>query len=123
MRRLLWTISLGALALIGTGCGGNSSSPATPTPTPSGTQVSIVSGSSTLTTTAYNPNPVTIQRGGSVTWVNNDNIAHTSTSNSNVWNSATIAPGASFSMTFANAGTFPYHCTIHPGMVGTVTVQ
>jgi plastocyanin len=26
-------------------------------------------------------------------------------------------------MTFPSAGTFPYHCSIHPGMVGTVTVQ
>jgi plastocyanin len=121
MRRSLWIFSFCALALVGTGCGGNSSSPSNPTP--SGTPVSIVSGSSTLTTTAYNPNPVTIQRGGTVTWVNNDNTAHTSTSDTNVWNSATIAPGGSFSMTFANAGSFPYHCTIHPGMVGTVTVQ
>jgi plastocyanin len=121
MRRSLWIVTFVALALIGTGCGGSSSSPSNPTP--SGTPVSIVAGSSTLTTTAYNPNPVTIQRGGTVTWVNNDNTAHTSTSNTNLWNSPTIAPGASFSMTFANAGTFPYHCTIHPGMVGTVTVQ
>ena len=36
---------------------------------------------------------------------------------------APIAPGASFSKTFTSAGSFPYHCTIHPGMVGTVTVQ
>jgi plastocyanin len=26
-------------------------------------------------------------------------------------------------MTFPSAGSFPYHCSIHPGMVGTVTVQ
>jgi plastocyanin len=122
MRRSFWIVTVVALALIGTGCG-NSSSPSTPSPTPSGTPVSIVAGSSTLTTTAYNPNPVTIQRGGTVTWVNNDNTAHTSTSESNVWNSQTIAPGGSFSMTFSNPGTFPYHCTIHPGMIGAVTVQ
>jgi plastocyanin len=32
-------------------------------------------------------------------------------------------PGATFTRTFPSAGTFQYHCTIHPGMVGTVTVQ
>jgi plastocyanin len=55
--------------------------------------------------------------------MNNDSIAHTSTANGGAWNSGTMAPGASFSTTFSSAGTFQYHCTIHPGMVGTVTVQ
>jgi plastocyanin len=61
-----------------------------------------------------------------VTWRNSDNIAHTATSNSGdatTWDSGNIAAGGSFSFTFQNAGTFPYHCTIHPGMVGTLMVQ
>ena len=106
------------------GCG-SSSTPSAPTTTPTpgnGTPVSIVSGSSFLTSTAYSPNPVTVAVGGSVTWTNNDNTAHTSTANNGAWNS-TIAPGGQFTMTFPSAGTFPYHCSIHPGMVGTVTVQ
>jgi len=111
-----------AAALSAASCG-SSSTPSSPSPTPSATSVSIVSGSRTLTTNAYSPNPVTLTRGGTVTWVNNDSIAHTSTSDANVWNSGSIAPGANFSMTFPTAGTFPYHCTIHPGMVGTITVQ
>jgi plastocyanin len=32
-------------------------------------------------------------------------------------------PGGRFTFTFQNAGTFRYHCTIHPGMVGTVVVR
>jgi copper binding plastocyanin/azurin family protein len=39
------------------------------------------------------------------------------------WNSGSIAPGGTFPRTFSSAGTFQYHCTIHPGMVGTVNVQ
>jgi plastocyanin len=58
-----------------------------------------------------------------VTWTNNDNTTHTSVSDGNVWNSGAIAPQASFSRTFPTAGSFPYHCSIHPNMVGTVTVQ
>jgi len=111
--------SLAALLAFSAGC---SSSTTAPTPTP-GTPVSIVTGSSNLTTTAYNPNPVSVAVGGTVTWTNNDTTAHTSTGDNGSWNSGSIAPGASFSMTFATAGTFTYHCTIHPGMVGTVTVQ
>jgi plastocyanin len=113
------------LALVTAACGGNSS-PASPTPTPTGstTTVTIPTGAINLTTTAYAPNPVTVSRGTSVTWVNNDSIAHTATSNdSTTFNSGTIAPGGRFSMTLQTAGTFPYRCTFHPNMVGTVTVQ
>lgn len=37
-------------------------------------------------------------------------------------NSGTLAAGVGFQHTFASAGTFPYRCTIHPGMTGSVTV-
>ena len=110
------------------GCG-SSNSPAAPTTGNgggsggSGTAVSIVNGARTLTNTAYAPNPVNISAGGSVTWTNNDSTTHTSTADDNSWSSGSVAPGASFTRTFASAGKFTYHCTIHPGMVGTVVVQ
>jgi plastocyanin len=85
--------------------------------------VSIVVGASIKTSDAYSPNPITIARGGAITWTNNDTTAHTSTSDTGTWNSGSLAPGASFTFTFSNSGSFIYHCTIHPGMVGTVTVQ
>jgi plastocyanin len=58
-----------------------------------------------------------------VTWTNNDSTSHTSTANGGAWNSPVIPPGGHFSMTFSSAGTFQYHCSIHPGMMGTVTAQ
>jgi len=126
--------ALFAAALLGVwccGCGGSSSAPeatVSPTPTPApapsgGAAVTIVMGASTLTTTAYAPNPISIPAGGTVAWMNNDATTHTSTSNDAGWNSGPIAPGRSFSRTFSAAGDFPYHCSIHPGMVGTVRVQ
>jgi plastocyanin len=88
------------------------------------TTVNIPVGASVLTTTAFAPATVTIKVGDSVNWVNNDSIAHTSTATSGAaFNSGIINPGGSFRATFTTAGSFPYHCTIHPGMVGTVTVQ
>jgi len=122
MRALL---SSGVLvsALLIAGCSSSSNS-VTPTATSANVMpVSIVSGSRLLTTDAYSPNPVTVPRGSTVTWTNNDSIAHTSTSDSGAWSSGTMAPGATFSMTFPTAGSFPYRCTIHPNMVGTVNVQ
>ena len=85
--------------------------------------VSIVFNSSFLTTTAYAPNPVTVPAGATITWTNNDNVDHTSTSQNNIWASPTIGPGASYSRQFNTAGSFPYYCIFHPGMVGTVVVQ
>ncbi len=108
------------------GCGqGSSPSPTgpSPTPSPSSSTVSIVSGASSKGAGAYSPNPITIATGMTVTWMNNDSITHTSTSDTNAWDSGNIAAGGSFSHTFSSAGTFTYHCMIHPGMTGTVTVH
>jgi len=109
--------------LIGLAIGCGSSSPSSPTNGTTGTPVSIVNGSSTLTTTAYSPNPVSISVGGTVTWTNNDSTAHTATADNGSFSSGNIAPGGKFSQTFSTAGTFTYKCTIHPNMVGTVTVR
>ncbi|MGH9410633.1 MAG: plastocyanin/azurin family copper-binding protein [Vicinamibacterales bacterium] len=61
--------------------------------------------------------------GSTVTWTNTDSIPHTTTADGGQWNSGVIQPGAQFNFTFSSAGTFAYHCSIHPNMVGTITVQ
>ena len=120
--------ALAALVMLGSfGCGGSTSVPtASPTPlltlTPVAS-VSIVMGASALTTAAYSPSPVRLATGSVVMWLKNDNTAHTSTADGGAWNSGEIAPGRTFTRTFTTAGSFPYHCTIHPGMVGTIEVQ
>jgi plastocyanin len=98
-----------------------------------GTSVSIVSGSSSLTDTAYQPNPIQVSVGNTVTWTNNDSQPHTVTSGSNgqpdnKFNSSPnfsplLNPGQTFSFTFTQAGTYPYFCMLHPNMVGTVSVS
>jgi plastocyanin len=101
-----------------------SPSPSSSSPAPSSpASVLIVPGAATLTTTAFNGNPTVVPKGTTVTWTNNDLVVHTSTSDNGAWNSGNIAPGGTFSTTLDTAGTFVYHCAIHPGMVGTVTVQ
>jgi plastocyanin len=119
--RVIPAVLLFALAA---GCGGYSSSPTTPTTGGSGngTPVTIPAGAETKGSAAYVPNPVTITAGAAVTWKNTDNTTHTTTSDTGVFNGS-LAPGASYSYTFPTKGTFTYHCSIHPGMVGTVTVQ
>ena len=137
------SVRLGAIllaVLCFTACGGGSTpapapttptTPTTPTPAPAPTpaptgstaSVSIVNGASVLSTTAYAPNPVSVSVGTTVTWTNNDTTTHDSTALNGSFGTGAIAPGASASVKFQSAGTFQYFCTIHPGMVGTVTVQ
>jgi plastocyanin len=75
--------------------------------------------------TTFLPAVVTVVRGQSVVWTNGDVIGHTTTSDTKgIWDSQTVPPGQTFSFTFTTAGTYTYHCTIHPTlMIGTVVVQ
>jgi len=68
---------------------------------------------------AFHPASVTVAKGTTVKWRNNDAVAHTTTGSG--WN-GNLASGASFSLTFSTPGTYAYHCNIHPSMTGTITV-
>jgi plastocyanin len=120
LHRLFFVLVIGASVLVGA-CGSSSSSPMTPSgPT---TAVTIPQNASTMTVTAYNPNPVNVTVGTTIRWSNADSIVHTATADGGSFNSGNINGGGSFNFTFPTAGTFTYHCTIHPNMVGTVVVQ
>ena len=68
---------------------------------------------------------VTIAPGQSVQWVFQDANPHTATADDNSFTSPKegLVGGQTFSHTFAAAGTYPYHCFIHPAMHGTVVVR
>lgn len=70
----------------------------------------------------FAPTPATVTRGTVVVWRNTSFTRHTTTSNTGLW-SRVVPPGATFSRTFARAGTFRYRCTLHRGMTGTVVVR
>jgi hypothetical protein len=53
----------------------------------------------------------------------NDSPTHTVTSDTGVWDSGNLSPGKSFSFTFNQVGTFPYHCNIHSSMTAKIVVQ
>jgi plastocyanin len=71
---------------------------------------------------AFTPASVSTTLGGSVTWTFPEAIGHTTTSNQGFWDSGTKLGGATFTHTFTSAGTFAYHCSIHPMMTGRVNV-
>jgi plastocyanin len=89
--------------------------------------VLVTSGAASKTTTAYAPATFTVSlaSGGKVTWRNDDNITHTATDTAAAPNFSTgnLTPGDTASVVFTVAGTYGYHCSIHPGMVGTIIVN
>ncbi len=75
---------------------------------------------------SFQPATIRVKAGTTITWVNCESEtdeAHTSTSDSGVWSSGLLSPGATFSLTFDQTGSFPYHCEPHPFMTGTVAVE
>jgi len=95
------------------------------------TLVSIVKGASIPTMKEpYNPSPINIVKGTTVTWTNHDTTAHTVTEGNpsgysppNGFDSGILAPGSVFTHTFATGGTVQYYCTLHPTMLGEVIVK
>ena len=121
MNRAIIFLTTIFLAAIAAACGGSSSSsPTTPT-TSADVTINIVGDRGNQ---SYSPNPTTMRVGQTVSWRNNDTTVHNSTQDNGGFATGTINAGAtSAPQSMTAAGTFTYHCTIHPGMVGTITVQ
>jgi plastocyanin len=70
---------------------------------------------------AFRPRNLTISRGTRVRWVNAGNSDHSSTATGR-WDSGLLDRGETYRRVFRQSGTFPYFCTAHPAMRGTITV-
>ena len=72
----------------------------------------------------FDPTTATGASGDTFHWTNNDSITHTTTQNGplSLWNSGNITAGNAFSRAIDFAGSYPYHCSIHTSMTGTVRV-
>jgi plastocyanin len=71
---------------------------------------------------SYEPDPVTIEEGGKVIWINRDSAPHTATAEDGSFDTGTLEEGKLKSETFKQPGTYEYVCSIHPQMHGTVEV-
>lgn len=69
------------------------------------------------------PEKLTVRRGDHVVWVNDDPLPHTVTGRAGGFDSHSIAPNAAWRYVAGKPGTFPYRCTFHPTMTGTLTVE
>jgi plastocyanin len=97
----------------------------TPTPTPAPTPTPS-SGVVTINVVrengaqSFSPNPATLPAGQMVVWHNIDSVIHRVVLNDGSLDTGNLAPGASSQPMPINTGGGPYHCSIHPSMVGTI---
>ena len=86
--------------------------------------VIIQSGASVNASLGFEPSTITVMIGvnNTVTWKNEDSDWHDVHSDTGLFYSGMIQPGASWTYTFTTPGTYPYLCDPHPWMTGTVIV-
>lgn len=143
-RFTLLALLLAALALVAVGCGSDDEDTVA-----SGGETTVTETESEPTETAEAPEPapkpggeapkaetvdmldfefdavdVTIQTGGKINWINEGETAHNAVADDGSFDTGTVDPGkrASEAEAFKTAGSFPYVCTFHPGMEGTIEV-
>ncbi len=96
--------------------------PPTETPAPGSTQILMIIDDSNGSY-GFSPSTLTIKVGTTVIWKNMSSAPHTITSDDGqTFDSGTVSAGSTYRFTFTAAGTFPYHCNIHPYMRSTIVV-
>ncbi len=124
-RRILALLTL--LVLVVAACGGDDDDTAT---TAAGSDTGAGGGEevqASLAGFAFDPTTVSVAAGGTVTWTNTDNTAHTVTAGApgeptDEFETLSLDPEASGSLTFPDAGSFDFFCEIHSSMTVTVDV-
>jgi plastocyanin len=131
MRRSLLLL-LAAAALIAAGCGSDdsgSTSTAPATSAPASTSASGGGGAAAAVTVdmkniQFEPKDITVDKGQTIKWENLDTVDHDVVADSGAdFKSDQFGKGGTFEFTPDKAGEIKYECTLHPGMVGTITVR
>jgi plastocyanin len=101
-----------------------------PTVQVTATMLNQTNVSVTIQNFAFSPQFVTVSNGTTVTWTNLDPTPHQIVNDptiipgvGQIFKSSPLETGQSYSFTFTSTGMFPYHCNIHPNMVGKFDVR
>jgi plastocyanin len=113
----------GVLIVIAASCAGNSASIQAGVEESSDRNVAV-----TIQTFQFRPTPLEVRTGTLVTWTNQDDILHTVTSGTpesrdHRFEAPLDGKGASSTMTFTQAGIYPYFCDRHQSMRGEIRVR
>ena len=142
MKKILYlALACLALGLVATGCGGDddedsggssadqpAETAAEKPPADSGGGAAKGNAEVSMEGIAFDPSDVSVKKGGTVTWTNNESVPHDVTKEDGPgakFSSGTgdMKQGDTYEQTFKEAGTVNYVCTVHPNMKGTVTVE
>jgi plastocyanin len=130
MKKIIVSAAVLSALIILSGCGPSTDNQNNPPHAPSGTSASQSQPSAadennadavSIQNFSFNPGTLTVKKGATVTWINNDSASHTIKSNS--FNSGNLAKGGTFKFTFNDSGAFDYFCGIHPSMTGKIVVE
>ena len=103
------------------------SEPAGSAPAAGGGGCSVSSDAAAVTVNvqnfAFDPPEVTAGVGETIGWTNADSAPHTATTDDGACDTGNIAQNATAGLVFDAAGTYTYHCNVHPNMTGTITIQ
>ena len=72
---------------------------------------------------SFTPTTLTVAPGTTVTWTNSDDVPHTVVSDDKLFKSKVLDTDEKFSYTFTKPGTYPYFCSVHPKMTGSIVVR
>ena len=107
------------LVLVGTACGSKKKAASS-----SGSSGAVAPNTIDIKNFAFGPSTVTVTSGATVTVKNDDTTDHTVTSSDNKsFDTKHVSPGSSATFTAPAAGTYTFHCNIHPSMKGTLVVK
>jgi plastocyanin len=123
MRKPVFVAVFAASALALAACSSAATSPPTAAPPAASVAPAGAAASARIVDFGFTPASLTVKSGTTVTWTNTGSAPHTVTADDGSFASGTLAGGATFQQTFAKAGTYAYHCSIHHSMVATVVVQ
>lgn len=141
-RRLMPVLAIAITAVLSVAaCGGGSTSPtgaanspapaeATPASSAGGGAAGACAASTgagtvqaSMAQRAFTPATIQAKVGDAITWTNGDTLPHTATLKDDpACSTETLSPGATGSLTFSAAGTYPFFCKIHSDMTGTIEV-
>lgn len=132
-RRLL--LALGSSAILAVAACSSGGSSAAPADTPATASEAPAAGGACTTTDAagtvavtiegfaYSPGSISASVGDVIAFTNKDAASHTATLDDGSCDTGGIAADATGALTFSAAGTYPFHCTIHPDMTGTIEIS
>ncbi len=119
-----WTaVALGFLLValvVVVGCSGSDADVGATTTSGSADEGSLVVR---MVDSSYQPQTLTIKAGDTVTWVNQDSASHNAVADDDSWRTDVFGQDGSGSVTFDTPGAYPYICTLHVAMKGTIIVE